>query len=78
MADPTGRDRVWKNALGKAVQAGKPVEPSDIADVANVSERMARECLLVMYESGWLERRTKPDGSVRYICPSKLNYDHQA
>jgi MarR-like DNA-binding transcriptional regulator SgrR of sgrS sRNA len=77
MAEPTGRDRVWKNALGKAVQAGKPVEPADIADTADVSERMARQCLIVMSQSGWLERRTKLDGSVRYVCPSNIEYKHE-
>ena len=68
MAEPTARDRVWKFALSRAVRNRKPVKPAEIAEIANVSERMARDCLLVMADSGWLHRRTKTDGRVEYIC----------
>jgi hypothetical protein len=70
MAEPTNRDKVWKAALTVALRKGDAAKPEHIADLAGVSERMTRQCLLVMSESGWLDRRALPDGTVQYIAPS--------
>jgi CTP-dependent riboflavin kinase len=75
MANETARDRVWKYALAKCYKNGGTAKPGDIASVADVSERMARDCLLVMHQAGWLERRTAPDGRVEYICKRGVDVD---
>lgn len=75
MVDPTSRDRVWKFALAMAYRNNKPVRPKKIAEVASVSERMARDCLLVISDAGWLERRTKKDGRVEYVASREVTVD---
>jgi len=70
MAEPTNRDQAWMAALTITLRKGEAAKPSDIADLADVSERMARQCLLVMSQAGWLDRRAKPDGTVQYVPPS--------
>jgi DNA-binding GntR family transcriptional regulator len=74
MVNPTNRDEVWKAALTITLRKGEPVKPSRIADLTGVSERMARECLLVMSESGWLQREALSDGTIRYIAPREIDY----
>jgi len=75
MAEPTGRDRVWKYALATAYRNEKPVVPGDLAKVAGVSERTVRDCLLVIDEAGWLERRTNRDGKVRYVASRNVDVE---
>lgn len=57
-------------ALTIAYRKREPVKPEHIAELASVSERMARQCLLIMSDAGWLDRRAKRDGSVQYVPPS--------
>jgi hypothetical protein len=75
MVDPTARDRVWRAAWTVCCKKGDRVEPARIADLADVSERMARDCLLVMWESDVLDRETRKDGSVRYRCGRDVTVD---
>lgn len=75
MAELTSRDQVWKFALAKAVRRGETIKPPEIAEFADVSERMARDCLLVMSDAGWLSRHTKPDGRVEYMCARGIDVD---
>lgn len=75
MVDPTARDRVWKFALAKAVRNDEPVRPPEIAEIADVSERMARDCLLVISDAGWLERRTRRSGRVEYVRGRGVSVD---
>lgn len=77
MAEKTSRDSVWNAALVKTVKQGKAVTPAEIADMADVCEQTARDCLLVMSDDYWLQRRTKPDGRVQYISDPGLEYDHE-
>jgi len=70
MTEQTARDRVWKFGFQSAVKNGNRITPEKIAEIADVSERMARDCLLVMADIGLLQRETKKDGSVYYEgCP---------
>jgi DNA-binding FadR family transcriptional regulator len=77
MVNQTARDRVWIYALSRSVRNGKPSKPTDIANMADVSERTARECLFVMSNAGWLRRRTKSDGQVEYVSPDWLIFDEE-
>jgi len=74
MVNQTGRDRIWVYSLASAVRNGNRVKPSDIAEMADVAERTARETLYVISEAGWLERHTKSDGSVYYDCPRWIDF----
>lgn len=76
MANETARDKVWKYALARCYKNGDgPAKPAEIAEIAGVSERMVRDCLLVIHEAGWLERRTTPEGEVEYICKRGVDVD---
>lgn len=70
------RDRIWKYALSRTIRNDSRVAPSDIAEMADVSERTARETLVVIAETGWVTRKTKQDGSVFYECPDWVDVDH--
>lgn len=74
MVEERTRDRVWKYALAGAIRNGKPVKPEKIAEIADVSERTARETLNVIAESGWLEREVLADGTVRFTAPAEIDY----
>ena len=77
MADPTMRDKVWMHAYNQIVRKDKPMKPSDIAEYAGVSERMARQALLVIADSGMIRRKKKPDGKVTYICEEGISVDEE-
>ena len=72
----TTRDRIWKYALASTVRGGDRVTPSDIAKMADVAERTARETLVVIAETGWISRNTRSDGSVFYECPDWVEFDN--
>lgn len=65
----TRRDAVWSYVLTMTYRKGKRVNSTDVAEVANVSERTARDTLHVMEEDGFLERRLR-DGNVVYQEPT--------
>lgn len=67
MAQQRTRDRVWKYALAKTYKGDGAAKPAEIAEIADVSERTARETLTVISETGWLERDVLEDGSVRFL-----------
>lgn len=74
MADPTLRDEVWMFVVAKAVKAGKAVRPGEVAESTGASERMVRQCLLSISQSGLVERRADPDGEVRYLPASQIEW----
>lgn len=74
MADVTTRDDIWRTALNRCVRGGETVVPEDIANDTGASERTVRDCLLVMAQSGWLDRTPTPSGTVRYKKP--VNIEH--
>lgn len=75
MAQERSRDRVWKYALAGAIRNGNAVKPQQIAEAADVSERTARECLNVIADAGWLKRDLLPDGSVRFLEVSQVEWN---
>lgn len=75
MAEMTNRDSAWNVALLLTYRKGEAAKPARVADLAGVSERMARQCLLVMSDQGWLERRALPDGQVQYISPPEAEWN---
>ena len=72
----TARDRIWKYALASTIRSGNQVTPTEIAEMADVAERTARETLVVIAETEWIERRTRQDGSVYYQRPKGIEFDH--
>lgn len=74
MAQATLRDEVWSYVLSKAVKAGKAVRPAEIVESTGASERMVRQCLLVILNTGLIERRADPDGSVRYVPAAGIEW----
>lgn len=70
MADSTLRDEVWMFVVAKAVKGENAVRPGEVAESTGGSERMVRQCLLSIAQSGLVERRTDPNGEVRYV-PSR-------
>jgi predicted transcriptional regulator of viral defense system len=74
MGNQTSRDQVWRCALRKAIQKGERVTPDDVSQITGVSERVCRETMYVMYESGWLQRQTRGDGSVYYESPIWIEF----
>lgn len=77
MAEQTGRDRVWKFAFVKAIRQGEQITPESISELAGVSERMARDCLLVINDIGLLERKVRQDSSVLYESPPGIEFDEE-
>jgi predicted transcriptional regulator len=77
MGEPTARDRVWTYALTVAVQKGKQASPGQIAEMADVSERVARSCLFNISEAGFLERIKNPGGKVYYERPNWVEIDEK-
>lgn len=71
----TARDRIWKYALASTIRSSNQVTPAEIAEMADVAERTARETLVVIAETDWIERRTKQDGSVYYQRPRWIKFD---
>lgn len=74
MAEMTNRDSAWNVALLLTYKQDEGAKPERVAEMADVSERMARQCLLVMSRQGWLERRALPDGQVQYIAPPEAEW----
>jgi len=72
MAEPRTRDRVWKFALAATLKNDGVARPEEIAEIADVSERTAREALNVIAGMGWIQRDVLPDGSVRFTAPENL------
>lgn len=68
MAEIRTRDAVWNVALTLTYRKGESAKPGKVADMANVSESTARDCLNVMARTGWLERDTETaSGRVRFL-----------
>lgn len=65
MATETTRDRIWSMALAKAAH-DKPVDPIDVADQVECTERTARDCLNAAARTPFLRRTTRTDGTVLY------------
>ena len=74
MTKTTVRDKVWNVTLARTIKAVNAVKPADIAEKTGASERMTRQCLLNIYDAGWIDRRTDPDGSVEYIPASEVSW----
>jgi hypothetical protein len=74
MGNQTSRDRVWTYTLKIAIRDNSTVTPSRISEITGVSERVCRETMYVMFESDWLERRTRSDGSVYYVRPPWIEF----
>lgn len=74
MATERMRDKVWKYTLAATVRQGKAVKPEQIAEMAEVSERTARETLNVMTEARWLRRDALKDGTVRYFAADEVEW----
>jgi len=75
MGQSTMRDEVWKETLARTIKAGTAVRPSDIVEKTGASERMVRQCLLVISEAGWVERQADPNGEVRYVSAKAVDWD---
>ena len=75
MAEMTNRDSVWNVALLLTYRKEEAAKPAHVADMADVSERVARQCLLVMADQGWLERRALPDGKIQYIAAPEAEWN---
>lgn len=71
------RDRVWKFALASTLRSENRVTPADIAEMAEVSERTAREALVVIAETGWISRQTQEDGTVIYEAVEWVDHDDE-
>lgn len=69
----TTRDEIWDRTLDRTVRGDETVTPEDVAEEIEASERTVRECLLAMYEAGYLIRRTSPSGTVRYVASDTFN-----
>lgn len=74
MAKSTLRDEVWMYVIARAVKRGKAVRPGEVAESTGASERMVRQCLLSILNTGIIERRADPDGEVRYIPSSQIEW----
>ncbi|WP_226043538.1 hypothetical protein [Natrinema sp. DC36] len=69
MVQERTRDRVWKYSLARTIVNGESARPEKIAEIADVSERTARETLNVIAAAGWLKREVLDDGTVRFVSP---------
>lgn len=74
MAERTKRDNVWQYALTAAIRKEERVTPTRVSDITGVSERVARQTLLIISEGGWLSRHTRSDGTVYYDKPYWLDF----
>mgnify|MGYP000625106804 CR=1 FL=1 len=70
MAKQTGRDRLWTYALRVTHGNGRAITASDLANMANSSERSARDVLKTMTNNGFL-RYDQKGREVRYV-PDEL------
>lgn len=68
------RDKVWKFALATTIRQGKAVKPAQVAEMADVSERTARETMNIIADAGWLRRNALKDGTVRYLAADEVNW----
>lgn len=74
MGQTTLRDQVWMFVVARCIKKGQAVEPAEIADSTGASERMVRQCLLSILNSGLIERRSNADGEVQYIPAREINW----
>lgn len=61
-------------ALAGAIKNQKAVKPTEITEMAQVSERTARETLNVIADCGWLKREVLDDGTVHFLAPDEIEY----
>ena len=74
MTNTTLRDQVWIYVMSKAIKGGKAVTPAEIVESTGASERMVRQCLLSILNTGLIERRTNRDGKVQYIPAAGIEW----
>jgi hypothetical protein len=74
MANTTLRDEVWMFVMSKAIKGGNAVRPTEIVESTGASERMVRQCLLSILNTELIERRADPDGKVRYVPSSQIEW----
>lgn len=75
MVELRTRDRVWKHTLQKCIIENQAVTPADIAELADVSERTAREALNIISSEPYVNRRVSKDGSVRFVKSNHVQFD---
>ena len=66
MVKHTTRDRLWTFALKRTHRDGNAITSHRLAEMADTSERSARDVLKTMAENGIL-RMERKDDRVRYI-----------
>lgn len=67
MAGDTARTRVFMITLQRCLRKQEAVTSHSIADLANTTERTARDCLKALEGIGFLRRERLDDGTVRYV-----------
>jgi hypothetical protein len=74
MGNTTLRDEVWMFVMSKAIKGGNAVRPGEIVESTGASERMVRQCLLSILKTDLVERQADPDGKVRYVPSSQIEW----
>ena len=74
MGQSTLRDQVWMFVVARCIKAGNAVTPAEVAESTGASERMVRQCLLSILNSGLIERRTNRAGEVQYIPAAQIEW----
>ena len=74
MGQSTLRDQVWMFVVARCIKGGNAVTPAEVAESTGASERMVRQCLLSILNSGLIERRTNRAGEVQYVPSDKVRW----
>lgn len=74
MAEPRKRDRVWSYTFQKCLVQDAMTTPTEIADLAGVSERTAREALNIISGTPYIDRELAQDGTVRFIGSDLVHF----
>lgn len=75
MVEPRTRDRVWKHTLQKCIIQNEAATPAKIAELADVSERTAREALNIISSEPYVNRNVARDGTVRFVKSQLIHFD---
>lgn len=75
MVEPRKRDRVWTYTLRRCLIDDAMTTPHEIAELADVSERTARETLNIIAGTPYVNRELANDGTVRFIGSDLITFD---
>jgi Mn-dependent DtxR family transcriptional regulator len=74
MVEPRKRDRIWTFTLKRCVTDDGMTTPQEIAELADVSERSARETLNIISKTDYVNRELANDGTVRFVGSDLIEF----